>query len=128
MAECRVCGFSISRNTALVTMPRIPSDPIKSCLRSIPELSLRKGLRFSIIVPLGSTTSSPKTQFLVIPYLKTRSPPALVEITPPTCAEPLAPKLSGRKRSCFSAASRTFSSMAPASAVTVRFLESTAPT
>ena len=91
----------------------------------MPELSLRRVLRFSIMVPSGSTTSSPKTQLRVIPYRKTRSPPAFVEMIPPTCAEPLAPKLRGRKRFWFSADSRTFSSMAPASAVTVRFWGST---
>ena len=125
MAENLVCGCSTSRNTALVTTPRIPSAPINSCLRSIPELSLRRFFRFSMMVPSGSTTSSPNTQFRVMPYRNTRKPPALVEMIPPTCADPLAPKLRGKNNCSCWAASRTFSSTAPACAAMVRFWVST---
>ena len=50
------------------------------------------------MVPSGRTASIPITRFLVIPYLKTLRPPALVDTAPPICAEPLAPKLSGKRR------------------------------
>jgi len=65
------------------------------------------------MVPSCKTTSSPRTRFLVMPYLKTRSPPAFVEIIPPICADPLAPKFNGKSMFFSSAAIWTFSKMAP---------------
>ena len=52
-----------------------------------------------ITVPSGRTASKPNTKLLVIPYLNTLNPPALVETAPPICADPLAPKFNGRRRS-----------------------------
>ena len=72
-----------------------------------------------IIVPSGRTTSKPSTKFLVIPYLKTLNPPAFVDTAPPICADPLAPKFKGRRRSLSFAALIISSIIAPDSHVRV---------
>ena len=83
-----------------VMTPRVPSAPMKSCLRSYPDerqagdqaqkrktvmpvLSLRRVDSWSSIVPSGSTTSRPRTVPWREPYRSRRRPPALVDTFPP---------------------------------------------
>ena len=96
-----VFGNGYSLNTTLVTTPRVPSEPIKSCFKSYPELSFISFFNDEIIVPSGRTASIPITKLRVIPYLKTLKPPAFVDIAPPIWAEPLAPKFNGRSNVFF---------------------------
>ena len=63
-----VCvGRGRSRSTAAVTMPSVPSVPIKTCFQSYPALSLRKCRKPFTMLPSGSTTSRPKTKARVMP-------------------------------------------------------------
>ncbi len=56
------------RTTILVAMPKVPSEPTKTPTRSYPRLS-RVRPPSQTISPSGSTTSSPRTWFVVTPYL-----------------------------------------------------------
>ena len=85
-------GFSLSLNTALVTKPKVPSVPIKSCFKSYPELFFSISFKDVTILPSANTASNPSTESRVIPYLTTMLPPALVDMLPPMVHEPLAPK------------------------------------
>ncbi len=84
-------GAGISLTHAAVTMPRVPSEPISSDLRSYPATSFRIGPPILTSSPGASTTSSPLIHAPVTPYLKACGPPALVAMLPPSCdcsAEP----------------------------------------
>ena len=87
-----------------VTIPSVPSAPMKSCLRSYPVLSLRSapalpspGMFKLNTVPFasGRTASIPSTVPWSDPYLKRRRPPALVEMLPAMWHDPFAPRSSG---------------------------------
>ncbi len=79
-------GSGRSLNIALVTIPRVPSEPTIKSLRLYPELFFTTLPPISITSPLGSTTSSPLTKSLVTPYLTALIPPAFVFIFPPIVA------------------------------------------
>jgi hypothetical protein len=87
--DCQICtqrltlGLRGVRIETPVMIPRDPSDPMNSCFKSYPVLSLRKVDRFSRIVPSGSTTSNPRTVPCNEPYRSKRRPPALVATFPP---------------------------------------------
>ena len=67
---------------AAVTMPRVPSLPTMTPVRSRPGEStfLPPSQTTS---PSGSTTSSPNTWLVVTPYLKQCGPPAFSAMLPP---------------------------------------------
>lgn len=98
-------------------MPSVPSDPISNCLRSKPRLSFLSGVSWEKTCPSASTASSPSTRARIDPWRSTCEPPALVEISPPTVAEPLPPSVNGKRRSCASALSWSVWRIRPASHV-----------
>ena len=120
-----VFGKGYNLSTTFVTTPRVPSEPIKNCFKSYPELSFISFFKEEIIVPSGRTASIPITKFRVIPYLKTLRPPALVEIAPPIWAEPLAPKFNGKSSSLSFDALIKSSNITPDSHVIVLAISST---
>ena len=78
-----VSGLRRMRRMAAVTMPKVPSLPMKAPRRSRPG-----GSAFlppnQTISPSGSTTSRPSTWLEVTPYLKQCGPPAFSAMLPPT--------------------------------------------
>ena len=60
-------GRGKSFTTAAVTIPSVPSAPMKSCLVSKPVESLRSAVMPSRISPSGSTTSRPSVSSRVVP-------------------------------------------------------------
>ena len=100
-------------------MPKVPSAPIKIFFRSYPVLSFFNSERRFIIFPSGKTTSNPKHNSLVLPYLRTFTPPAFVERLPPIIHDPLAPKLNGKNKSSFSTNSCICDKIIPDSTVIV---------
>ena len=60
----RAAGFGWTRSLIRVRMPRVPSDPTNSLVRSMPLDDLRALLLtppVTITVPSASTTSAPST-------------------------------------------------------------------
>ena len=60
-ALCVYAGLGISLSLALVTTPKVPSDPITRCLRLSPELSLMVSAPSFNTFPCGVTNSSSRT-------------------------------------------------------------------
>ena len=57
----RAAGFGIRRNSTLVMIPRVPSDPMKRSLSEYPATSFTHLLPIQTTSPLASTTSRPIT-------------------------------------------------------------------
>ena len=72
-------------------MPKVPSEPIKSCFKSKPVLFFFIVFKSLWNSPLGKTASIPRILLLIEPYLITLSPPALVAILPPIWQLPFEP-------------------------------------
>ena len=66
-----------------VTTPSVPSDPMKRWVKSKPEELLGLTVPVFSTRPSANTTSRPRIQSLVPPYLTARSPLALVFTVPP---------------------------------------------
>ena len=77
-----VSGFLTIRRTTFVTIPSRPSEPTTSPVMSYPGLS-SVFPPVSIISPPGRTTSSPRTWFVVTPYLRQWTPPEFSATFPP---------------------------------------------
>ena len=75
-------GLRIKRTATFVTIPRVPSEPMNAPRRSNPNVSLDvpPSQTFS---PSASTTSIPKTWFVVTPNAKQCGPPAFSATLPP---------------------------------------------
>lgn len=78
-------------------LTRVPSEPMKRCLRSSPELN-----EFFLCIyiwftmePSGSTAFRPTVLACIDPYLMNLMPPALVDKFPPIMQEPFAPRSKG---------------------------------
>lgn len=76
-------GCGRSARTALTTMPRLPSEPTNSLVRSYPAtpLAVRRPVLSSR--PSARTTSRPSTYSAVTPYLTQHRPPEAVPMFPP---------------------------------------------
>ena len=79
-----------------VITPNNPSEPIKRCLRSNPELFFINRFIDETIVPSANTASRPKTESRIMPYRITFVPPAFVETFPPNIQVSLAPISTGK--------------------------------
>ena len=79
----RATGIGRSRTVALTTMPRTPSEPTNSEVRSSPVTPLMERWPTVMRLPSARTTSRARTDSRVTPYLAHRSPPALVAMLPP---------------------------------------------
>ena len=112
-------GKRKSFKVAAVMMPNVPSAPMKRFFKSYPVLSFFSSERRFIILPSGKTTSKPKHNSLVLPYLRTFTPPAFVERLPPIIQEPFAPKFNGKNKSSFSTKSCICDKIIPDSTVIV---------
>ena len=66
-ATARPAGTGASLSVASVMMPRVPSLPMKSCLRSSPVLFFSSAPPSSSTSPVMVTTSRPRTQARVEP-------------------------------------------------------------
>ena len=66
-----------------MTIPRVPSEPTSTRLRSYPATSLRIAPPTETSSPGGSAASSPVTQSETTPYLNACGPPAFVAMLPP---------------------------------------------
>ena len=75
-------GARTSRSVAAVTSPKVPSAPITRPRRSYPGTSSMPPPS-SIVSPLGSTSSTPSTWFVVTPYFSVCGPPEFVATFPP---------------------------------------------
>src|SRR5262249_51105131 len=75
------------RTQILVAMPKVPSDPTITPVRSYPGLS-STGPPVRTTRPSGRTNSSPRTWLTVTPYLSVCGPPELVATLPPMVQAP----------------------------------------
>lgn len=76
-------GCGLRASTALTTMPRLPSEPTKSLVRSYPATPL--AVRRPVVRrrPSARTTSRPRTYSAVTPYFTQHRPPEAVPMFPP---------------------------------------------
>ncbi|MPM98066.1 hypothetical protein SDC9_145247 [bioreactor metagenome] len=79
----RNLGIGIRRRIALVTIPKVPSEPTISCVILYPVTFLIDLPPVFMILPSARTTSKPITKLCVTPYLTARIPPASSAILPP---------------------------------------------
>ena len=66
-----------------VTIPKVPSEPMKRCMRSSVVTNFFVALPTSIISPEERTTFNARTWCDVTPYLTQHIPPAFVATFPP---------------------------------------------
>lgn len=76
-------GAGFSARTAFTTMPRLPSEPTNSRVRSYPATPLAVRRPVVSSRPSARTTSRPSTYSAVTPYFTQHSPPDAVPMLPP---------------------------------------------
>ena len=82
-AAVRDFGSGSSFSHASVTIPSVPSEPMKMSRRLIPTEYFFSGNAPDTARPSASTAFSASTFSRVVPYLSARSPPALHAMFPP---------------------------------------------
>ncbi len=108
-------GAGMSRSQAAVTIPSVPSEPVKRPTRSYPATLFRTGPPVVTTSPGGITASIPVTHARVVPYLNAWGPPAFVATLPPICDCSAAPGSGGNQRPLPRAIRRTSAVETPAS-------------
>src|SRR4051794_23230183 len=79
-------GLTVTFSVASVTRPRVPSDPMKSLVRSYPAELFRGRCLVLMIVPSAMTTVKLRTHSRIVPYLYAFVPLHPVPTMPPIIA------------------------------------------